>query len=124
MKARIHYFRTAKEKKLIEEEMLLEYRKIERKKAREMAQRCLKIFLFVLNRDHHFGEKRAKEFYRACGELLETADSNPVFWEQIDRVVIDYLGITEFDRDYTEHGKAVRYDDDKGSGEQADGNNA
>lgn len=108
MKARIPYYRTADEKKQIRQEIMNEYRKIEDEKRREMAERCLKIFLYVLNRDYSFGRKRANEFYSACGELLASADSDEIFWEHIDKVVIDRLGISEFQRDYTEKGKAVR----------------
>ncbi len=108
MKARTPYFRTAKEKKMIRDEIMREYRKIEAEKRYEMAERCLKIFLLVLHRDYGFGPKRANEFYRACGELLASSYEDEVFWEHVDKVVIDYLGITEFTRDYTVKGKAVR----------------
>ena len=57
MKARIPVYRTAKEKRAIRDEILCEYRKIEGEKRREMAERCLKIFLYVLCRDYHFGRK-------------------------------------------------------------------
>ena len=108
MKARTPYFRTAKEKRMIRDEVMAEYRKIEAEKRYEMAERCLKIFIYVLNRDFHFGKKRANDFYKACGELLASAGEDEVFWEHVDRVVIDYLKITEFERDYTVTGKAVR----------------
>ena len=108
MKARTPYFRTAKEKRMIRDEVMTEWRKIEAEELRKMAQRCLKIFLLVLHRDHGFGKKRANDFYKACGELLAGSQDDEVFWEHVDRVVIDYLGITEFERDYTVKGKAVR----------------
>lgn len=108
MKARTPYFRTAKEKRMIRDEVKAEWRKVEAEELRKMAERCLKINLFVLNRDFHFGKKRANDFYKACGELLAGSGEDEVFWEHIDRVVIDQLEITEFQRDYTEKGKAVR----------------
>ena len=108
MKARTPYFRTAKEKRMIRDEVKAEWRKIEAEELRKMAQRCLKIYLFVLNRDYNFGKKRANDFYQACGELLAGSYDDEVFWEHVDRVVIDYLKITEFERDYTVKGKAVR----------------
>ena len=111
MKARIPHYRTAAEKRAIKQEIYAEWNKIQQHETRKMAERCLKVFLFVLNRDHHFGKKRANEFYTTCGELLKEADTNEVFWEQIDRVVIDVLGISDFGRDYTHHGKAIRDDD-------------
>ena len=111
MKARVPHYYTAKEKRAIRDEMYREYRKIEQEKSREMAERCLKIFLYVLNRDEGYGEKRANRFYNACGELLATANQDEVFWEHIDRVVIDELLIPDFKRDYTDkYGKAYRED--------------
>ena len=110
MKARVHYFRTAKEKRLIHEEIELEYKKIEAEKRREMAERILKVVFYVLSRDLHFGAKRTQRLYNSCGELLASATDDPVFWEKIDREVIDRLGLTDFTRDYTDRGKAVRYD--------------
>ncbi|MBQ2474546.1 MAG: hypothetical protein II513_04300 [Ruminococcus sp.] len=111
MKARVPVFRTAKEKRAIEDELHNEWRKLEQRKTREMAERILKVFLCVLVEDYHFGRKRGREFYERCGNMLAEADDNPVFWEQRDRICIDYLGIVEFGRDYTYHGKAVREED-------------
>lgn len=108
MKAWRSAFRTANEKKRACDELYCEWRKIEAEGKRKMAQRCLKIFLFVLHRDYGFGKKRLTDFYNACGALLATADTNVVFWEQIDRSIVDELGFTELGRDYTERGKAVR----------------
>jgi len=92
----------------IKTEVAAEWKKIQKEKALEMAQRCLKVYLYVLNRDYGFGKKRLTECYNRCGEFLATADTNEVFWEQLDRVIIDTYGFSELGRDYTEHGKAVR----------------
>jgi len=106
MKARIPL--NTKVKKQVQIEVEAEWHKLEKQKSVEMAQRCLKVFLYVLNRDHGFGKKRLTEFYNRCGEFLATADSNEVFWEQVDRTIIDTYGFNELGRDYTERGKAVR----------------
>ena len=111
MKARIPVFRTVAAKRAVEDELLNEWKKLEARKTREMAERILKVFLCVLVQDYHFGRKRGREFYERCGKMLSEADDNPVFWEQRDRICIDYLGIEEFGRDYTYHGKAVREED-------------
>lgn len=108
MKARTPVFRTAAEKRAMHNELMNEWKKIEAEKKREMAERILKIFLCVLVEDYHFGKKRGREFYDRCGKMLGEADDNPVFWEQRDRIVIDYLGLEDFQRDFTVHGKAVR----------------
>lgn len=43
-------------------------------------------------------------------EIIEHSDTDEVFWEHIDRVVIDKLKL-EFDkRDYTDNGKVVNFE--------------
>jgi len=37
-----------------------------------------------------------------------TSDDNDVFWEQLDRAIIDTYGFSELGRDYTDRGKAIR----------------
>jgi hypothetical protein len=95
-------------KAAVKSEIEAEWKKIQREKSVEMAQRCLKVYLYVLNKDYGFGKKRLTEFYTRCGEFLLTADDNDVFWEQLDRVIIDTYGFKELGRDYTERGKAIR----------------
>lgn len=85
-----------------------EWRKIYPREKQAMAERCLKVFIYILHRDYGFGKKRAREYYEKCGKFLEQMDTNEIFWEQLDRVVIDKLGLSDFQRDYTEHNKAVR----------------
>ena len=97
-----------REQRMIQDQVSLEWKKIQMRENRKMAERCLKIFLYVLARDYHFGKKRANEYYEKCGELLKQVDYDEVFWEHIDRVVIDQLEIKEFERDYTVNRKAVR----------------
>lgn len=46
----------------------------------------------------------------AMTEIIEHSDTDEVFWEHIDRVVIDKLKL-EFDkRDYTDNGKVVNFE--------------
>lgn len=114
MKARVPGYISAKTKKAIHDELEMEWKKLEARKKREMAERVLKIFLCVLVEHYGFGKKRGREFYDRCGKMLSEADDNPVFWEQRDKICIDYLGIDDFERDYTYHGKAVRDSDESG----------
>ena len=106
MKARIPL--PSKVQQQVKVEVAAEWKKIQQEKNVEMAQRCLKVFLYVLNRDYDFGKKRLTDFYNRCGEFMKTADTNDVFWEQIDRVIIDTYDFKELGRDYTDKGKAVR----------------
>lgn len=106
MKARIPL--PNKVQQQVKAEVAAEWQKIQQEKSVEMAQRCLKIFLYVLCKHYGFGLKRLTKFYNLCGEFLKTADENDVFWEQVDRMIIDQYGFKELGRDYTERGKAVR----------------
>lgn len=110
MKARIPVFYTAKERKAMCDEVYAEWRKIEQREKRIMAERCLKVIFYVLNRDFGFGKKRAAHLYNTCGEFLMGADHDEGFYERIDRVVIDQLELNDFSRDYTDKGKAIRMD--------------
>lgn len=79
MKARVHGHISAKTKKAIHDELELEWKKLEARKKREMAERVLKIFLCVLVEHYGFGKKRGREFYDHCGKMLSEADDNSVF---------------------------------------------
>lgn len=47
---------------------------------------------------------------KSMTEIIEHSDTDEVFWEHIDRVVIDKLKL-EFDkRDYTDNGKVVNFE--------------
>ena len=96
-------------KSAVKTEIAAEWKKIQKEKSLEMAQRCLKVYLYVLNRDYGFGKKRLTDFYNRCGEFMKTSDDNEVFWEQLDKVIIDTYGFSELGRDYTDRGKAIRY---------------
>lgn len=110
VKARIPVYYTAKERKAMCDEVYAEWRKIEQREKRIMAERCLKVIFYVLNRDFGFGKKRAAALYNTCGEFLMGADHDEGFYERIDRVVIDQLKLNDFSRDYTDKGKAIRMD--------------
>ena len=70
MKARVAGYISAKAKKAIHDELELEWKKMEARKKREMAERVLKIFLCVLVEQYGFGKKRGREFYERCGKML------------------------------------------------------
>ena len=59
MKARMPGYISAKTKKAINDEIKLEWKKLEARKRREMAERILKIFLCVLVEQYGFGKEGA-----------------------------------------------------------------
>ena len=70
------------------------------------------MFCYVLNREYGFGEKRLNIITDEVDKLIHDNRGNDIFWEQLDRVVIDEIGI-KFAREKTnKDGKAVFTDDD------------
>lgn len=80
-------------------------KEIERER-NDLTRRLFKLMLYCLNEKHHFGQKRCLETLGAITELVERSDTDEVFWEHIDRVVIDYLKMP-FERDYTDNGQVI-----------------
>lgn len=60
-------------------------------------QRIFKLFCYVLHSKYGFS-KRCYIVIDEVRKLIEEQDENPVFWEQLDRYVIDQMGIP-FDRE-------------------------
>lgn len=66
---------------------------------------CIKMY-----KDFGFGRDRCAKALKSMTEIVEHSDTDEVFWEHIDRVVIDKLKL-EFDkRDYTDNGKVVNFE--------------
>lgn len=102
MKARIPI--TNAQKRLVREEARREYKKIAEKEREDMTRRICKTILFVLNRDFGFGLQRCSRLFNAFAEHLEHSSEDEVYWEHIDRIVIDQMGMP-FERDYTDCGR-------------------
>lgn len=56
-----------------------------------MTRRVFKVLVYVLHNSFGFGVKRLNRTIDLMQELLDEMD--PVFWESLDKHVIDYLGI-------------------------------
>lgn len=105
MKARINKM-TAAQRKVIKQEIERLYEEHAEAERNDMTRRILKTAVCVLNEQFGFGHDRAMKFIREFTKKLEESDRDIVFWEHIDRLVIDYLKIP-FERDYTDNGKVV-----------------
>lgn len=62
-----------------------------------------KALCYCLNRDFGFGKKRLEFLINSIRDLLDESLTDECFWEHLDRVVIDELGIenelfTELDK--------------------------
>ena len=110
MKARI-----PREYKLtrIEQDLMLELAEKEFNKQRfAFMRQIFKMFCYVLNREYGFGEKRLNIITGKVERLIHDNRGNDIFWEQLDRVVIDEIKL-DFARETTnKDGKAVFTDDD------------
>lgn len=90
-----------------------EYQKVKDKEINDLTRRIFKTIVFALHKDFGFGRDRCAKALRSMTEIVEHSDTDEVFWEHIDRVVIDKLKL-EFDkRDYTDNGKVVNFEGDE-----------
>lgn len=60
----------------------------------------------------HLKLRKAKGKF-TLDEIIEHSDTDEVFWEHIDRVVIDKLKLEFGKRDYTDNGKVVNFEGDE-----------
>lgn len=70
------------------------------KQSADQMRRFFKLAGVVLNDEFKFGKERISRFYSAIAELAKEAQADEIFWEHIDRQIIDRLGL-EFERDWT-----------------------
>lgn len=90
-----------------------EYQKVKDKEIADVTRRIFKTIVFALHKDFGFGRDRCAKALKSMTEIIEHSDTDEVFWEHIDRVVIDKLKL-EFDRrDYTDNGKVVNFEGDE-----------
>lgn len=112
MKARIPL--SKKQRKFLEEEAERYItQNVEKELDREreaLIRRLFKTMIAALHNEFGFGHDRALKAFKAFNEVISHSDTDEVYWEKIDRLVIDYLKIPFEKRDYTDNGKAVEYD--------------
>lgn len=90
-----------------------EYQKVKDKEINDLTRRIFKTIVFALHKDFGFGRDRCAKALKSMTKIIEHSDTDEVFWEHIDRVVIDKLKL-EFDkRDYTDNGKVVNFEGDE-----------
>jgi hypothetical protein len=90
-----------------------EYQKVKDKEIADATRRIFKTIVFALHKDFGFGRDRCAKALKSMTEIVEHSDTDEVFWEHIDRVVIDRLKL-EFDkRDYTDNGQVVNFEGDE-----------
>lgn len=105
MKARIPF--TNAQQRRIRDEMRKEYRKVADEERDDMARRIIKTMIYCLNQEFGFGVTRCARAFNAFTALIDKSAEDEVYWEHIDRVVIDQMKIP-FERDYTDRGKVSR----------------
>ncbi len=67
-----------------------EYLKIEREST---MRRFFKLMCYTLNREYGFGAGRLQVVISSVENLCEEHEIDPIFWQHLDRVVIDELKI-------------------------------
>lgn len=109
MKARVPRI-SANEKKKLKSEIKLEveriWNEVEQEKETDITRRVLKTMIYVLNTEYGYGIKRIARLFNSFTKMLEESDKDEVYWEHIDRVVVEKLGLP-FERDYTNNGQVI-----------------
>lgn len=62
------------------------------------AIRMAKLFIVVMHEEFGFGKDRANRFLNRLTTLLIESKNDPIYWEHVDRIVIDELKL-DFDRE-------------------------
>lgn len=75
----------AEVEKMVKEEMT--------KQSEQIVRRNMKLMCHALNEFFGFGKHRLSKLISEIGKLSAEADTDEIFWEHIDRVDIDYLGL-------------------------------
>ena len=109
MKARIPKISGNDRKRMLSEveiEVKKAWEKVEEEKTIDITRRVLKTIIYKLNTEYGYGIKRISRLFNSFTKMLEEANKDEVYWEHIDRVVIDKLGLP-FERDYTNNGQVI-----------------
>lgn len=109
MKARIPRISGNDRKRMLSEvevEVRKKWEEVEQEKSTDITRRVLKTIIYVLNTDYGYGIKRVARLFNSFTEMLENSNKDEVYWEHIDRIVIDNLGLP-FERDYTNNGQVI-----------------
>lgn len=108
MKARIPL--SSRQRKAARKEIDRIWEEMEEEKYADLTRRILKTFIYVMYSEFGWGPVRLTRLVKAFTKRMEESDTDEVYWEHTDQVVIDRLGLN-FKRDYTNNGKVVSYDD-------------
>lgn len=109
MKARIPKISGNDRKRMLSEveiEVKKAWEKVEEEKTIDITRRVLKTIIYTLNTEYGYGIKRISRLFNSFTKMLEESNKDEVYWEHIDRVVVDKLGLP-FERDYTNNGQVI-----------------
>lgn len=109
MKARIPKISGNDRKRMLSEveiEVKKAWEKVEEEKTIDITRRVLKTIIYKLNTEYGYGIKRISRLFNSFTKMLEESNKDEVYWEHIDRVVVDKLGLP-FERDYTNNGQVI-----------------
>ena len=109
MKARIPKISGNDRKRMLSEveiEVKKAWEKVEEEKTIDITRRVLKTIIYTLNTEYGYGIKRISRLFNSFTKMLENSNNDEVYWEHIDRVVVNKLGLP-FERDYTNNGQVI-----------------
>ena len=103
MKAMLPVF-SKKQMDAAHKKLQMEYAKVANEERKNVTRRIFKVMACALYEQFGFGKKRIAKVVRVMTEMLENSHNDGVFWEHVDKLVVDYLDIP-FERDYTVKGQ-------------------
>lgn len=68
------------------------------KQAEDRTRMLMKLMCYVLNREYGFGKQRLTKACTQVSNLCVEHEGDEAFWEHLDRVVVDEIGM-EFERE-------------------------
>lgn len=92
------------QQKRIHDDMVREYHKVAEQERNDITRRICKTFLCTLNVKFGWGVLRCSRLFTEFSKMLDNSSKDEVYWEHIDRIVIDQMGLP-FERDYTERSR-------------------
>lgn len=62
-------------------------------KENEILRRCMKLAFYALNHCYGFGASRLGTVYDEVKALQADAKKDPIFWEHLDRIICNEIGL-------------------------------
>lgn len=95
-----HISMTSAEKNRVQKDIKLMVKQQLFEEREQLMRKFFKLSVATLHNEYGFGQQRAFRYIEKVAELIKESDEDEIFWEHLDKLVIDRLGLP-FERDWT-----------------------